>query len=497
MKKKVLAIILSVVMVFAAVAVLSACNAKEYTVKFRNNSGREYFRLTTVDGKISKEAVDAETAKLSNGDQMFMGWYGTIDQVDGVYVYDNEIDYDKVYTADAEYYAYWHVAAGLAQGYTMIGVINGTTIWTPGEEPDEWMLEQDKAQPWLYRVTLDVKAGDALKVKEKSTAWKDICNLGYDGLAEIIVGAGVTLPEGVTKDDIIYGSGDSNVFISGHVVSMNITVEYDASILKFRITINEGEILAEEPEYHYILVGSLAEGNWDNSLGCSEALYFQETEAEGVYTIDYTFTKGNEWKVTINNGAWSWELGGDKINSIVAAADIDVTNETEVADDDLNMEAIIAASFKGSGNISVTYDCTVTITIDVNEGTIDIVVNAITVDVADVEPDDVRWAIAGTMNNWTGDDMTDFILTGDETTVSITLDLAADAAFKVKQMYTWDTAKGYSDVENSITAANGLDIAGLFEASDGNIKVNSACNVTITVDVATGAVSIVVNSIAA
>ena len=365
MKKKLLAIVLTVVMVFACVAVLAACQDNEYTVTFRNNSGGKYFELKTKGGKLSQAEVEAETAKLSNGDQMFMGWYGAVDQVDGVWVYSDPIDYDKVYTAKAEYYANWHVGAGLPQGYTLIGVIGtdeqreewtpegfvktGDTDWwwTPGLERDEWMLVQDKNSPWLYRTTIDVVAGNAIKVKEKSDKWNDnICNLGWDGLAEIKLADGVTLPEGIKIEYLIQGSGKSNVMISNVAKEMNITVEYDYSILKFRITINSVEAELPETESEWIIVGAIAEGSWEDNT-TDETRIFSKTDEKYVSTLTYTFRANDEFKLKKNiAGDWSGEVGGVSSLTIKGAAGVTVPKDL----------------FSGDDNIVVAQACKVKIT---------------------------------------------------------------------------------------------------------------------------------------
>lgn len=482
MKKKLLAILLTVVMVVSALAVLTACQDKEYTITFGSISGQEYFTLKTKDGKISKEAVEAETAKLSNGDMTFMGWYATLDydQATDQTTYKDPIDYDKVYTEDTDYYAYWFGGSGSANGYTIVGVIGEETCWDEvPEDHDAWILQQDATKKWLYSVTLDVVGNNNFKVKEIAPGWNP--EFGYEKLAEVTVAdnAEITFPEGVTKDDLFASAGLGNIGVSASVETMNITVVYDHSIQKVRIIINSATILEEEPVYDYILVGTLKEGTW-NPSSTDEAVMFKATEDENVFTLTYTFTKDNEWKVTLNNGAWSWSLGGSNLNPATAATDIVVTNNSTA--EEIDKDDVVSKLFSGDDNISVLFDCTVTITIDVSASTIDIVVKAVTViDLVQPEPNDSLWGLIGAAG-WGDED--DIDLTYNEETGHHTLTYTFSEAvnFKFRTEHKWGTEVAWHGQNLSVVAGEGLsdsDIEGLFvDPQDGNIRVTGPCTVT-------------------
>ena len=485
MKKKLLAILLAVVMVVSALAVLTACQEpdKEYTVTFSNISGVEYFTLKTKDGKISQTDVEAKTAELKNGDMTFMGWYATLgsDPATDAVTYSDPIDYDKVYEEDAEYYAYWFGGSGSANGYTVVGVIGEDTCWDEiPEDHDSWILQQDSTKKWIYSVTLDVVGNNNFKVKEIAAGWNP--EFGYDALAEVTIadGADVTLPDGVTAASLFSSVGMGNVGISASVETMNLTIIYDHSIGKLRLVINSATILEEAPVYDYILVGTLKEGNW-NASSKDDAVMFKATDDENIYKLTYTFAKDNEWQVTLNNGAWSWQMGGSNINSVTAATSIVVTNNS--SSEEIDKDDIVSKLFsRGDGNISTLLDCTVIITIDVENSKIDIEVTAVTViDLVEPDPNTDDWGIIGAFNSWSADaatfanDETDSHKRGSYTFTDGTI-------FKLRVLGNWDISVGWHGENLKVVAGDGLsdsDIQGLFEdPGDGNIKVTGPCTVT-------------------
>lgn len=388
MKKKTIAIVLSVLLVVSAVLVLAACQQDdgEFQVVFRNYTGRAYFTLKTVDGKISKDAVDAELAKITppkdgEEDMAFMGWYSQISQNDsGKYLFDGAIDYNKTYTEDAEYYAYWHVGAGLPQGYTVIGVINGQSCWTPGDEPESWMLVQDEDEPWLYRADFTITAGDQIKVKEKSNAWNnDLCNLGMWGLQDVILDEGVTLPEGMKakgdskekdKTSIIYGDPSEagktteNALVGAMVDTAEITIEYDYADKQFRIYVHSITFKTEVKEV-YVLAGSFGGDNDWNPGNTAEEYNFTPVDGqEGKWELTFTFVADQQFLVT--NGSWSWKAGWD-------AEKVTVTAGAGVG----SVEGIFVDA-GSDGNIKVTQGCTVKITLTVATHALAIEVTALT-----------------------------------------------------------------------------------------------------------------------
>ena len=72
MKRKTLAVLLSVLLVVSAVLVLTACN-KEYTITFRNSNNAKMDELQTVKGK-----VEYTKKNLTADDRVFDGWYDSL-----------------------------------------------------------------------------------------------------------------------------------------------------------------------------------------------------------------------------------------------------------------------------------------------------------------------------------------------------------------------------------------------------------------------------------
>ncbi len=372
MKKKLIAVLLCALLVVSAVLVLAACNNTPVII-FRSNDGRKYFELEAKGGKLTKEQVDKayKDNNIKNGDKIFMGWYQTVGQVDGIYTYDDPIDYDKTYEDGTEFYAYWHVGAGLPQGYTLIGVIGGVKNWTPGTESENWMLEQDPDQPWLYRKTIDVQKGDEIKVKEKSDKWNDdICNLGYDGCAEVILSDAVKADLTSKGIDAKYMSKNAggNFGIGTIVTEANITVEYDFSILKYRVTYNTATVALPETVDTWILVGTLVEGSWTADNSNPKVLFTAKEGEKYVLTLTYNLRANDEFKFKIKNPEWVGDIGFGGF-SYSAADGVKLPK-------DLFVEGI-GDDGKGNGNIVCSTACTVVFTLDVLLNSVSAVVTSV------------------------------------------------------------------------------------------------------------------------
>ncbi len=375
MKKKLIAIVLSVLLVVSAVLVLAACQKAVPTITFRNNSGRAYFTLETVDGKITEEMVNkaVKDNNVKNGDQFLEGWFSTVGQKDGVYTYDGPIDYNKSYTEDAEYYAKWHVSQGLPQGYTLIGVINGVEKWTPGEEPDDWKLVQDQNEKWLYSATISMKAGDQFKVKEKSNAWNDnVCNLGYEGVESITYSAAaqkVLTDNSLGGNYILQGNAESktNVVVGSVVKAINLTVTYDYSTLKFRVVVNTLEVQLPTEIPQWKIVGTI--DSWAETSTDAKVL-FTTTTNKYVLTLTYKFAVGDTFKFKTNEKGWGSEIN---IGGFTYASELDSKGEAklELPDD------LFVKESDNSTNIKCNAACTVTLTLDVLLNTVVATVTAL------------------------------------------------------------------------------------------------------------------------
>ena len=489
MKKKLLAIFVAIVMVVSAVAVLAACDKNnEYTVTFSNINGQTYFTLQTKDGKLSKEDVDAKTATISNGDMTFMGWYASTDydQATDSITYNDPIDYDTVYdNDDAEYYAYWFGGSGSANGYTVVGVIGDEPeCWDEvPENHDSWILQQDSTKKWLYSVTLDLKAGNNFKVKEIAPGWNP--EFGYSMIAEVTIadGANVTLPDGTTAADLFGTVGLGNIGISDLVETMNLTIIYDHSIGKLKLVINSATLLAEIPEFDWMIVGTLAEGEWVLETE-NPKLMFTKTEEKYVQTLEYTFRAGDMWKIKKNSGAWDGDFGGGAIKSITPDTGVTLPEEK---------------MFTGDGDIETTFACTVVITLNQIKGTIDIVVKSYTAGTWEEN----GYVLIGSFQSYnpgTTDTQYKFVRDGQKHQGSLDWSFTAGDAFKIASNLTPDET--WSNITTNlgwnnklvIVDTNGDAVANLFADDHGNIGVRANCTVTLTYNARIGVLTIVVKT---
>ena len=520
MKKKLFAILLVVALVFSCFAALAACKdpeseAEEYTITFRNYKGRELFSLKTTDGKITRAQVEAQeqknAAKLNEREKdgfFFVGWWHNI-LVEGTQeTRDGEINYAHKYEDDYDFQAGYDYAplAGEDEGYTLVGVIGGITNWAgDGSEDTDatWQFTQDETDMWMYYIEdVDLLPGDAFKVKTLGLKWAESgVSLGFPGVGEIVLADGVE--ESVLKDHLLKGelfvgvdddNGGFNIAVSQLVVSANVDMTFNFRTKKLDITVNEIETLAEMPVTQWILVGTFPEAEWSATTS-EETLIFAD-EGDGLYTIEHEFTDGLVWRIKTNTGLWAPSYGYTHI------ARDEIENGT--SEEELPEDLFTAGS--DSNNIVVNYDCTLAITLDVNEQTISIEVEDITIPA----PETIYWESAGYVivggfpdANWVkpAASSSKYLFAQDEQNKNIgtwTGDIPKDTSFKVATNISAWTGRiniGWGAYITSIVDGEGKAVTGLFmqEGMD-NICTASKCNVTITLDVAAKTIAIVVNS---
>ena len=532
MKKKLLALFLVLALVFSsAFTMLVACNRNEgegegenpgdgenpgtttteYKVSFCKN-GKEIFALTTTDGKLNKADVEAETqkniARIDNRQSegyFFTGWFTTKTKVDGEEVYEGAINYGKKYTANAEYEAGYEFlpTSGEEEGYTLVGGIGDVEDWDWGGTTgtgmtDDWKLVQDEDEGWIYRISnIKLVGGAQFKVKTYGVIWdKGLVNYGYDNIGEVVLAEGVEpeLKGHDLKDDLFNGDNkDSNFGVSAYVITANVDIELNYRAKKVNITVNEISVLDELPEIEYILVGAFPEAEWAQTTEL-ESLIFQKTAQEGVVEVSHDFTDGLKWRIKTNALGWEGCYGFSHINKITKAD----TVEDEIPED-------LFSAATDDDNILVNYDCTLTLTLDYVNGTVDVFVTALTIPA----PETIHWESAGyvivggfTDANWVKPAApgSKYLFTQDDDNKNIgtwTGDIPKDTSFKVATNISawtgrinigWGTSASYVDTQGS-------PVTGLFmqEGSD-NICTAAKCNVTITLDVAAKTIVVRVNS---
>lgn len=515
MKKRLFAILIVVALVFSSVAVLAACNGEEFTVQFKN-MGRTLFKLETTNGKLDKAAVEKEQAKVmgqlkgrESAGYFFTGWFTTeTADEDGEVTYSGEINYGKIYTANAVYVAGYEYApvTGEEGGYTLVGIIGNVQDWGDSDGKNlthpEWALEQDETEGWMYRIEgVQLLGSDSFKVKTTEAAWDEgKIKIGYDRVNDISLDAGVEealLKEHALVDELFYGSDDGaggeNINVSQWVKSATVNVVLNIRTKKIDIVVTAIEVLDELPKTEWILVGGFEEDNWAASTQ-NEALIFTDNE-DGTYTITYEFKDSTKWRIKTNIASWGDSLGYTNIDKIT---------KTESVTDEVPADLFTAAS--DDNNIVVNYDCTLKLTITMATSKVDVEVQAITIPA----PETVYWEDAGYVivggfpdANWVkpAQSGSNYLFTQDTNNKNIgtwTGDIPKDTSFKVATNIAAWTGRiniGFGASIVSVTNAQGQAVTGLFiKSGSDDICAAAKCNVTITLDVAAKTISIVVNS---
>ena len=509
MKKKLFAILLVVALVFSAVAILAACQpGAEYNVIFRSFAGRELFRLTTDgEGKISKADVEANETKYASSinsrepdGYFFDGWFTTVEREDEEHPdkitgYSGLINYNKVYTSDTTYYAgyKYEPTSGEETGYMLIGNINGINGWDWGKTgiiPDDvdvnWKMDQDETEGWIYRAKdVDMKGGDAFKVKTYGLGWDDgEINVGGDNLGEVYAAEGAELEiyNYVLNGELVYGVSGDNAFIDIAVKTINVDVEFNYRTKLFDVIVNSIDVYEVRPEIHYIIVGGFESlgANWDAGTQNSDFFF---TENGNTMTLEFDLPANAQWKITRNNGAWDWQLNATNLG--------EVTGE-----DDLVVPADAFESI-GDNNILTNYECSVVITVDLVNSKINILVKSIVIP----DPDFIYWesegyAVVGVSSwNFPITD-TEYLFTQDTENLNIgtlTCSFKEGNEFKVSTNSSWNGRIniGWSDAI-VVHDEEGNVVANLLAKNGDNIIVRTDCTLAMTLNVSSKSLSFVV-----
>ena len=522
MKKRVFAILLIVALVFSSVAVLVSCNkTTEYTIAFRR-LGKKVFELTTSDGKITRTQVqekqEANIKKIDNRQDegyFFTGWYETVETVEGEYIYSDAINYNRKYTEDVDYEAGYEYAPleGEEEGYTILGIINGVTNW--GENgngnatPESWKMTQDAESTWLYSITTDIAGRDEIKVKTYDVKWDDgEINIGFTKLGEITFADGVEHPadvegKGGANDGGSYFYGNSsnemcNIFVSAHIESANVTITFNYRTKLISVKFNDLVWLDEIPPAEYILVGAhKLDGDtgtgdspeWSEKTENAARIFSEVADDENLRTLYFEFNENDAFKVKENCTGWAYEIG--------AGAITEVTFEDGVTE--------VTGLFGSSGgNISVKYECKVTITLNIMDRTLSVHVTYVntvrtplTYIIAGSFPGN-SWNVATALTGYTFE-----AVPGETGKYSLTIDLTQPISWKISAIPGgWGACElGMGAIRSftkADTVADDVTLATTFKGDSSDVKGNLLtwrdCNVTITVDELADKIDIHVNS---
>lgn len=379
MKRRTLAILLTALLVVSVVFVLAACQ-KEYTVTFRDTSGRVLDTVTTVKGKAT--ATDKATTKTG---YTFEDWYKTIGQDDdGNYTYTDKVDLATYeFTEDTDLYAKWkrNLTKGEEAGYCLIGQIYGVTVgrtdgedwdksgFLPAEAAAEEALQFTYAQNPinLYTKTFDVKVNHKFKMKTSVDTWD---GGEINGLANILnevkLASNVTLPQGIAKasDLFDYEYGIDNNLIAKCDMNLTINFYYNAADSYADVIVNSLDadtVVKEDAEYGFILTGT-AGVDFKPGLdpdNATEAPYIltQDATNKNLFTLSEKELAANtSFRLKVNNGAWSGTQYNYSNVTIKFADDLDHEGVTE---DDL-----IVNGGGDDQNLNLVRDIKATISLD-------------------------------------------------------------------------------------------------------------------------------------
>lgn len=413
MKKRTLAIILSVVLVVSAVVALAACKkTQEYTITFRDTAGKMLEVVTTVDGKATPSAKTTTKPGYTHD-----GWYREVsaDENDK-YTYTGLVDLaTTVFTEDTDLYAKWkrNLTAGEEAGYCVIGKITGLTDEWPngGFDPESAMnceeaqLTHSDTEINLYYITLDVKALDSFKIKTSSEGWDDGEINGLSPLVdkgEVKLGADVELPQGITKayDLFTYTyEVDNNL---SPKCDMNITINFyynaDESYADIVINSIDSEIVKTPEEVGFVLVGDLT--GWEDKApydGTANAKYILATEDNNVFTLEGVELPAlTSFQIKGNESGWRTQFGMGTLDKVTVAEGVelpaDITKDTAIT-------LFAGDAGNAKGNISPKREMTVNITLTYSAKKIEIEITEVdtTVQVSD---DDKGYIVIGDLSAW-------------------------------------------------------------------------------------------------
>ncbi|MCM1534278.1 MAG: InlB B-repeat-containing protein, partial [Corallococcus sp.] len=369
MKRKTLAIVLSVLLVVSAVLVLTAC-AQEYTITFRD-AGIKKDEQTTVQGK-----VEYKGAAMTADDRIFDGWY---DAATG----GNKVDLaTTTFTENTTLYAHW-TFIGESKGYCLPGIINGEQnnadekdLWdtkNAAEEPSR-KLTHTSATSNVYTIDLMLKASDSFKLITaygESNSWnKGKIQVGGRETT-VVLAEGVTLPTGKDIDDLFdLSNSDNNINV---MVGMTATLKFtyngnsDDSTIEITVKSITGEFLAAPNEVGFFVAGAFNDFYDKGTVASTDATngkYVMTADsAKNLFTIEgLKIKQGQDFKVKINETGWRTQYGYSAFTFQFAS---DVTETTTRPDGKTAADVFAQGTNDDSNkNVVVKYNITVDMELD-------------------------------------------------------------------------------------------------------------------------------------
>ena len=382
MKRKTLAILLSVLLVVSAVLVLAACS-KEYTITFRD-AGIKKDEQTTVKGKVEYKGDE-----MKADDRIFEGWY---DAATG----GNKIDLETaVFDKDTTLHAHWTMI-GESKGYCLPGVINGVQ-YMGEEEKDMWdtknaaeeptrKLTHESATSNVYTIELTLKAADSFKLITaygESNSWnKGKIQVGGKETT-VKLATGVTLPDDLEVEDLFnLSNSDNNIMPQ---IDMTATLKFtyngnsDNSTIEITVKSVTGSALEAPNKVGFFVAGAF-NNFYDKgtvpATGDANSKYVMTADAtNNLFTIEGLVIKqGQDFKVKINETGWRKQYGFAAF-TFSLADDATVTGE---AGGKTIADVFVQGSNEDSNkNVVVKYNVTVNMELDYSAGIISVTVTAI------------------------------------------------------------------------------------------------------------------------
>lgn len=505
MKRKTLAILLSVLLVVSAVLVLTACS-KEYTITFRD-AGIKKDEQTTVKGKVEYKGDE-----MKADDRIFEGWY---DAATG----GNKIDLETaVFDKDTTLHAHWTMI-GESKGYCLPGVINGVQ-YIGEEEKDMWdtknaaeeptrKLAHESATSNVYTIDLTLKASDSFKLITaygESNSWnKGKIQVGGKETT-VKLATGVTLPDDLEVEDLFnLSNSDNNIMPQ---IDMTATLKFtyngnsDNSTIEITVKSVTGSVLEAPNKVGFFVAGAF-NNFYDKgtvpATGHANSKYVMTADtANNLFTIEGLVIKqGQDFKVKINETGWRKQYG-------FAAFTFDLAKNATVTGD-AGGKTMADVFVQGTNddpnkNVVVKYNVTVDMELDYSAGVITVTVTAI--DWTEQKTDaELGYFVVCTPNNFYNAgtvDKTDaangkYVMsvdaTNDKLFAATGIALGQNDGFRVKLNVAGWTCPQYNythakfQLATGVTLPEGKTIADLF-ADQGGTDHNIQAKYRMTVDFA-------------
>ena len=317
----------------------------------------------------------------------------------------------------------------------------------------------------IYTITYQFKDSTKWRIKTNIASWGE--SLGYSNIGDITKAAGV---EEEIPEDLFSAATDDNNIVVNYDCTLTITIDMAAST--FDVEVEEITIPAPETIYWesqgYVIVGGFPDANWSKPVSAGHKyLFTQDTDNQNIGTWTGDIPKDTSFKVATNIAGWTGRIN---IGWGVSATYVDGEGKPVTG---LFMQ-------EGMDNICTAAKCNVTITLDVAEKTIVVVVNSHDPIVTD-EPNRDPWSLIGTSAaGWSSDVMLELQENGHHTLSGYQLKVGE---FKVRKDKAWTTSCGSHNeritIKSTKEGVTDAQARAYFNFNQDNIKVVTACTVDI------------------